>query len=103
MPSNTTTDPLGRRITLHDHTWFGHIAVRHPEMRRHRRLIDPAIANPIEIRLSTADADCRLYFGRGPRKGTMLLVVADVVRGFVKTAHIVREAKGALEWSRPTQ
>jgi len=96
------TDPLGRTITLHEHTWQGHIVQRHPEMLSHRLLAEQAITGPLEIRISAADPDCRLYFGPGPRKDTMIVVVADVAAGFVKTAHVVKAAKGVVEWSKPT-
>jgi hypothetical protein len=97
------TDPLGRIVTLHNHTWFGHILPGHPEMAKHRPLVEAAVVDPIEIRISDADAaNCRLYFGTGPRSGIMIIVVANITMGFVKTAFIVKLAKGALEWSKPT-
>ena len=61
------TDPLGRTITLHDRTWYGHILKGHPEMRAYRRQVERTITDPTEIRLSLTDPACRLYFGRGPR------------------------------------
>jgi hypothetical protein len=96
------TDPLGRTIRLHEQTWVVHILRRHPEMALHREAVENAIVDPLEIRRSPADADCRMYFGDGPRKGILVLVIADVVSRFVKTAHLVRSMKGAVEWSRPT-
>jgi len=72
-------------------------------MGKYRALVERAVTDPLEIRLSGADpTNCRLYFGTGPRAGIMIVVVADVIKGFVKTAHIVKTAKGALEWSKPT-
>jgi hypothetical protein len=102
MADIVVTDPLGRKITLHDHTWYGHIISGHPEMRRHRSLLRQAIEKPIAIHISDADSDCRLYFGEGPRATIMVVVVAKLKGGFVKTAHFVKAVKGALEWSRPT-
>src|SRR5207253_352626 len=102
MADKTIIDPLHRKVTLHDHTWFGHVLVNHPEMRRHRALVERTLSSPSEIRISPSDPNCRLYFEPGPRNGIMTVVVADVVRGFVKTAHIVGGPKGALEWSKPT-
>jgi hypothetical protein len=32
----------------------------------------------------------------------MIVVVAGVVLGVVKTAHLIKAAKGVLEWSPPT-
>jgi hypothetical protein len=95
-------DPFGSRIVLHNHTWDGHILRRHPEMRPHRILVELAINDPIEIRFSVADPVCRLYFGLGPKSGIMVAVVADISRGLIKTAHVVKSAKGAVEWSEPT-
>ena len=93
-------DPLGRQITLHDRTWFGHIVKGHPEMAAHRALVEGAVKTPTEIRRSLADADCRLYFGPGPRKGVIMMVVSDVALGLVKTAHSARKASGgSVEWS----
>jgi hypothetical protein len=95
-------DPLGRSIVFHNHTWFGHILPGHPEMRTYRSLVEKSVTNPIEIRISPADpANCRLYYGVGPRPGMMIVVVGNITNGFVKTAHIVKAMKGALEWSRP--
>jgi hypothetical protein len=102
MPDTIMTDALGRRVVLHDHTWHGHIVKRHPEMRLHRRITEQAIVNSIEIRISDADPDCRLYFGHGPRAGIMVAVIVDLSRSFVKTAHLVKKAKGVVEWSRLT-
>ncbi len=92
------TDPLGRIITLHDRTWFIHIIVRHPEVSQHRALAEQAISNPIEIRISLSDADCRTYYGTGPRRGIMIAVVADVVKGLVKTGFLTKRMKGIREW-----
>lgn len=98
------TDPLGRTITLHDRTWYGHILKGHPEMRPYRRQVERTITDPTEIRLSLTDPACRLYFGRGPRKSVIILAVADINRGFVKTAHLTNKPSGgAIEWSRPTR
>lgn len=102
MGDTILRDPLGRRVVLHDHTWHGHILQRHPEMRSNHLLVQLAVNDPIEIRYSDADPDCRLYFGDGPRLDTMIVVVADLLRGIVMTAHLVKAAKGAIEWSRPT-
>ena len=97
MPDTTVIDPLGRSITLHDHTWFGHIIKGHPELRGDRALVDQAIRSPSTIRFSAADVNCRVYYGSGPA-GLLLAVVADVVGGFVKTAYRTRAAKGVVEW-----
>jgi hypothetical protein len=96
-------DPLGRRVVLQDRTWFGHVVKGHPDVAGARRLVEQAVSRPLEIRHSAADDDCRLFFGRGPRKAVMIVVVADVVRGVVKTAHLAKKLSGgAIEWSRRT-
>ncbi len=41
-------------------------------------------------------------FGPGPRPAIVRAVAVNIRVGFVKTAHFVKAAKGALEWSRPT-
>jgi hypothetical protein len=103
MADKALVDPLGRTITLHNHTWYGHVLTGHREMARHRALAEAAVTRPLEIRISDADPTaCRLYFGAGPRSGIMIVVVANVAKGFVKTAHLIKAAKGAIEWSRPT-
>lgn len=99
MPDTSLTDPLKRKIALHDFTWFGHIVKGHPEMKGRRSLVESAVRHPKEIWISCSDPDCRLYFGKGPRAGLLTLVVADVVRGFVKTAHLARRVSGRTrEW-----
>lgn len=95
------TDPLGRSITLHDHTWHGHILKRHPEMRPYRRRVEQAITDPAEIRFSDADPDRRWYYAPSHNPRFLIIVAADVVAGFVCTAHLVRQVKGKLEWSPP--
>jgi hypothetical protein len=104
MANRTLTDPLGRQVTLHNRTWYGHILKTHHEIRAHRRLVEEAVTAPLEIRIDTSDpADGRLYYGTGPRTGMMIVVAANVAVGHVLTAHLVKAAKaGAIEWSSPT-
>jgi hypothetical protein len=84
-------------------TWYGHILKCHPEVKKARRLVEAAVVNPLEIRMSRSDADCRLYYGPGPRAGLLVQVVADVVQGVVKTAHFAKKITGGnLEWSPPS-
>jgi hypothetical protein len=97
----TFHDPLGRVITLSDHTWYGHILHCHPAMEEYQHGIGHAIVNPREIRFDASDPNCRVYFGDKTRGGMMIAVVADISGGRVKTAHLVKAAKGAVEWSRP--
>lgn len=101
MADATLTDPLGRAIVLHDHTWHGHIVKFHPEVKHHRSLVEQAVHSPDQIRQSKSDPDCRLYYGPGPRAGVIMMVVAEVSLGIVKTAHLAKKATGgALEWSK---
>ena len=102
MADKKLRDPLGRSLILHNHTWYGHITKRHPEMRHFRGLVEQAVTSPLDIRFSAADEDIRIYFGAGPRAGIMTAVFATLSGGFIKTAHLVRAAKGAIEWSKPT-
>ncbi len=102
MADTTLVDPLGRTVVLHDATWFGHIKKRHRELTRHRKLVVRAVRDPHEIRFSISDPNCRKYYGAGPRSGIMIVVVIDIVAGFVKTAYLTNRMTGAVEWSRPT-
>ena len=93
------TDPLGRRIELHDWTWWGHIVKGHPEMRQLRAQVEQTIASPVAIHFSSSDPDCRLYYGPSPASGLMICVVADVAAGLVKTAYLAKSVKpGGQEW-----
>jgi hypothetical protein len=86
---------------LHDRTWHGHVVKAHPEMNRHRDLVEAAVRSPEQIRLSQSDPDCRIYFGPGPRRGVKMMVVVDVSLGLVKTAHLAKRVSGGeQEWSR---
>ena len=97
----TLIDPRERSCLLHDHTWHGHIVKCQPEVKDHRLLVEQAIRSPDQIRLSNSDPDCRLYYGPGPRDGVIIMVVAEVVLGIVKTAHLAKKVTGgALEWSK---
>ena len=101
MADSVLQDPLGRQLVLSDRTWFGHIVKGHPEIAAHRGLVEQAIDRPDEVRISRSDPDCRLYYGPGPRASVKMMVVADVVSGIVKTAHLAaRITGGAMEWSR---
>ncbi len=101
MPDAELTDPLGRRIRLHERTWYGHILKAHPEMGPARSLVEEAVRSPDEIRHSTSDPDGRLYYGSGPRSEVRIMVVVDVALRLVKTAHFARRVSGgALEWSK---
>jgi hypothetical protein len=102
MADKDLVDPLGRTIRFTDAAWYGHAVQQHPDVRRHRRLAEEAITHPKQICISPADADARMYYGKGPNPRLMMLVVADVIGGYLKTAHFVRRTKGAIEWSSPT-
>jgi hypothetical protein len=103
MADTTLVDPLGRTIVLQERTWHGHIVKGHPEIKDDRRLVEWAVESPDEIRHSGSGPDCRIYYGPGPRPTVIMMVVADVALGIVKTAHLARKATGgAVEWSKPT-
>ena len=104
MATRTFTDPLGRQITLHNHTWFGHILRRHPDLRAHRRLVEETITAPLSIRFADGQpVDTRLYYGVGPRSGMLIVLAADLTAGHVLSAHLAKVAKpGAIEWSPTT-
>ena len=100
MSDATLKDPLNREITLQERTWIGHIVKGHPEVADYRSLVERAITNPTEIRLSRSDIDCRLYYGLGPRTTVRMMVVVDISLGIVKTAHLARVVTGGnVEWS----
>jgi hypothetical protein len=101
MSDTTLIDPLGREVVLHDRTWNGHIIKGHPEVDGHRALVEQAVRAPDEVRVSRSDPDCRLYYGPGPWPDVRIMVVADVVHGLVKTAHLAKKISGgAVEWSK---
>ena len=101
MADTLLADPLRRVVFLHDHTWFGHIVKAHPEMATNRALAEMTVREPDEIRQSRWDENCRLYFGPGPRPGVIIMVVADVALGAVKTAHLAKRVSGgSKEWSK---
>ncbi|MEX0774278.1 MAG: hypothetical protein WD042_01050 [Phycisphaeraceae bacterium] len=88
-------------ITLHDYVWFGHIIKGHPELASHRHEVEQAVVLPEQIRISTSDADCRIYYGQASARGRRVALVADIVAGVVKTAYFARRIKaGVVEWSR---
>ena len=96
-------DPMGRAVVLHDRTWDGHIVKAHSDVSGCRSLAEQAVRAPSEIRYSKSDADCRIYYGAGPRPGLMIAVVADVSAGVVKTVHLAKRISGGgVEWSSPT-
>jgi hypothetical protein len=96
-------DPFGRTIVLHDRTWFGHIVPKHPDVANDRNQVEEAIVRPIRIIHDPTVTSRRHYYGQGPRLGVMMIVVADVVGGFVTTAHVIKRYRGgAEEWSSPT-
>lgn len=101
MADSELTDPLERSLVLYDRTWFGHIVPGHPEVREHRGLVEKAVVSPEQVRYSSSDINCRLYFAPGPRSGVKMMVVGDVSSGVVKTAHLAKKITGgAVEWSK---
>ena len=102
MADETHVDPLGRSITLHDRTWFGHILPGHPDMEVHRALLFRAIHNPLSILFEPGMPHGRRYIGIGPRPERVILVAADIELGLVKSAFIIpeRRIRGEVEWQR---
>ena len=98
MPDALMIDPLGRAVTLHDHTWFGHILKGHPDMRTLRTEVEAAIQTPLRICFSSSDPGCRIYYGSTWNSSIMVAVIGDVVGGFVRTAYRTAKIKGAVEW-----
>lgn len=103
MADSIITDPLGREITLHSRTWFGHILRGHPEMLAYRAEVEETIKEPDEIHYSRSAASGRQYYSRVMDNGLIISVVVDIDLFLVKTAYLTKRVKGAgLEWSRPT-
>lgn len=98
MADSELIDPLGRKVVLHDHTWYGHIVKGHPEMRARRQEVEWTVEKPKEIRFSASDSNCRIYYGTDA-VGLCVAVVADVAVGVVKTAYVARRPRGEVEWS----
>jgi hypothetical protein len=99
MSDSTIEDPLGRSIRLTNATWFGHIVKGHPDMSLQRLTVEHTVRRPLEIQLSTYDPDCRVYYSHPNKAGQMIVVVADVVTGIVKTAYeAIKKKKGTIEW-----
>ncbi len=66
-------------------------------MASRRADVEAAVRAPASVHFSTSDPDCRVYYR--PAGNTLLVVVvADVTRGFVKTAYLARRSKGTQEW-----
>jgi hypothetical protein len=98
MSNRTLVDPLGRQLTLYDSGWFGHVLKRHPEMRLLRSFVEQAVERPLQISFSTSDLGCRLYYGLGPSRGMMVVVVGDLMTGWIRTAYKTSRMKGVIEW-----
>jgi len=102
MRDSTIEDPLRRTIRLTNATWFGHILKGHPDLSLQRLTVEHTVRRPMEIQVSTYDADCRVYYSRPNKAGRMIVVVADVVQGIVKTAYAaIKKKKGTVEWKAP--
>ena len=97
MADQTFTDPLGRPITLHEHTWHGHILKGHKNMRRFRTEAQRTLTQPDRILFSYAP-DARLYVSAPDTSGMMVVVVVDLKLGLVKTAYRAKKTKGGQEW-----
>ena len=97
------TDPLGNQITLHEVTWQRHIARRHPAISLYREHVERAITAPTIILKSNADPDCLVYYGQCPGQFGEIQVVADIRRGFIKTAFLrLGRTAGEQLWPRST-
>ena len=103
MTETRMIDPLGRELILDDRTWYGHILKSHPEIAELRNLVELAIKALDEIHISRLDANCLLYYAQGPRSSVMMVAVADLSLGIIKTAHLARKPlAGLFEWSKST-
>lgn len=102
MADETLTDPLGRVITLHDRTWFGHILVAHPDLEPLRNLIGRTLSEPLSIRRASYDPHERRYIGSGVEPRRDILVAVDIKLALVKTAFQIRphRVRGVIEWER---
>ena len=78
MQDTMFIDPLSREIILQERTWFHHIVRGHPELTTCRDLVEDAVRSPEEIRVSSSDPNCRLYYGTGPRESVIMMVVVDL-------------------------
>ncbi|HVX84486.1 MAG TPA: hypothetical protein VH253_06690 [Phycisphaerae bacterium] len=66
-----------------------------------RQHVETTLQQPHEIHFSAADPDCRVYYGSLPGTSLNVVVVADILKGWVKTAYLARKKKqGIVEWSR---
>ncbi len=103
MADTSLIAPLGRQITLHDRTWYGHILPGHPDLASHRSLVHAALTDPLSIRIEPGDAKNRLYIGAGLKEDRIIVVVSSLPLRLVKTAFQApsRRAKGVIEWKRP--
>jgi len=100
MGNNDLIDPLGRRITFHNHTWYGHILRAHPELKSERSRIEETLRRPNKICLSISSPELRYYYISANRTGLFLRVVVDIQKGHVRTAHYIRTLEGGpVEWS----
>src|SRR5438105_1698337 len=95
MADSSLVDPLGREVILSDRTWDRHILVAHPDMDGGREFVEQAVTSPKSIWLSGSDADVRVYYGEGPSPYLMVAVKANIKRGVVLTAHLVKKETGA--------
>jgi len=70
VPNTLLVDPLGRQITLHNHTWYGHVLQRHRELRPYRTLVHQAVTGPLEIRISDSEPGRLHVAGEGSIEGS---------------------------------
>lgn len=98
MAGQIIIDPLGRKITLADRTWHGHIVRGHPEVGDHLRLVLDCLQTPDKILFSRNHISARVYVGKGPRIHLMMVVVANIELGQVLTAYLAKTVRGEVEW-----
>ena len=107
-----TTDPLGRQVVLTEDTFKKHIAVNHPEMKTHVRVIKQAIKDPDYIFVSTLRKDRDIYIKMGcirgfSELGTKVIVeFPDPSSGLVVSGWLIRglsesDASGGLRYEKP--
>ena len=102
MADSPLIDPLGRVVTLADHTWERHILVAHPDMDGGREDVERATTSPRSIWLSGSDTAVRIFYGDGPSPYLLVAVKVNIQTGIVLTAHLAkRETGGRREWPQP--
>ncbi|MCK4641036.1 MAG: hypothetical protein KAU06_06845 [Candidatus Marinimicrobia bacterium] len=99
-----STDPEGRNVTLHRHTFYGHILKNHPQPYIKQESIQSTIENPKHIKESETVENSLIYVSSTTDSKDFNVTTkfdSDLKSGYVTSAYVSKKPKkGSIIWPK---